>query len=320
MKTNATRILVIGAGVNGSIIASGLQRAGMNVTLFARGNRFAEIRDQGVVIENAFTHLQAVTRVPLIESLDSEDAYDYVLVVVRKNQVADLLPVLARNRSATIVFMVNNPTGPEEWVRALGRERILLGFVFGAGKRENGIIYAMPDLGTNHSLFAKLSATPFGELDGSITPRLKRLVALFDRAGFAARMSAEITDYLATHATMVALMAKLVMDHGYDPESLKRYTRDDIGSLVDAMREAPAVLVASGFRVVPANIRMLRYIPKWIIVEIFQRLLTSRFMEVGGLYHISQAPDEMRQLASEVSVLVENSKLPAPAIRRLLGI
>jgi 2-dehydropantoate 2-reductase len=320
MSAYNERILIIGAGVNGSIVATGFQKAGLNVTLLARGKRFEEVRDQGVIIENAFSHQRTVTRVSVVDALRLEDEYDYILVIVRKNQVADLLPILANNRSANIVFMVNNPTGPEEWMRELGRERILLGFVFGAGKRENGIIYAMPDIGSKAGLFGKISATPFGEVDGSITPRLKRLVEIFGYAGFAARTTRAITDYLSTHAAMVALMAKLVMDRGYDRESLRRYTRDDFGLLVDAMREALDVLEAFGVRVTPKSNRVLKFIPKWVMVAIFAKLITTKFMEVGGLYHISQAPDEMRQLAAELSAMVEKTNLPAPAMRTLLEI
>ena len=106
-------MLVIGAGVNGSVCAAGLQRAGIDVTVLARGTRYEELRRGGIVIEDPFDNRRSVTKVPVIDRLDPDDRYDYVLVVVRKNQVADLLPVLARNRSPNIVFMGNNLSGPD---------------------------------------------------------------------------------------------------------------------------------------------------------------------------------------------------------------
>jgi len=48
-------------------------------------------------------------------------------------------------------------------------------------------------------------------------------------------------------------------------------------------------------------------------------LFSSKLGEVGGVYHVSQAPDEMHYLAQELEVLVEKSGLPLPAIRKVLS-
>ena len=52
------------------------------------------------MIENSLTHARSVTKVPVIQTLEPEDIYDYILVVIRQDQMAVLLPVLARNRSS----------------------------------------------------------------------------------------------------------------------------------------------------------------------------------------------------------------------------
>lgn len=69
-----------------------------------------------------------------VDSFEPEDTYDYVFIVVRKNQVSELLPALAINRSPNIVFMFNNLSGPDEYVRALGTARYG-GFCF-RGRKE----------------------------------------------------------------------------------------------------------------------------------------------------------------------------------------
>lgn len=97
MAADQSRILVIGAGVNGSICAAGLYNAGFNVRVLARGKRYDEVKSEGIIIEDQFRHTRTVTHVPVTDALDPADYYDYVLVVVRKNQVLDLLPTLARN-------------------------------------------------------------------------------------------------------------------------------------------------------------------------------------------------------------------------------
>ena len=47
--------------------------------------------------------------------------------------------------------------------------------------------------------------------------------------------------------------------------------------------------------------------------------LKTKFAEVGLAYHVSQAPDEVMQLASELVTLVDQSGLETPAIRQILG-
>ncbi len=129
-----------------------------------------------------------MTQVPVVDRLASEDIYEYVLVVVRKNQVPDLLPVLAQNQSQSVVFMVNTASGPDDWIAALGTKRVMLGFVFAGGRREGSLIRAMR---------AREQRTPFGEANGAIT---ERLIAIMSNRG-------DVVDLLlAGHADPNALV------------------------------------------------------------------------------------------------------------------
>ncbi len=307
MRTDNARILVIGAGVNGSACASVLYKGGINVTILARGKRFDEIREDGIIIENPFNKKRSVTKVPVINKLNSEDIYDYIFVVIRKNQVSELLPILAENKSPNIVFMINNLAGPDEYTKALGQERVLMGFVFGAGKREGSVIKAM---------ISTSIAVPFGEINGTITPRLTRLINIIRKGGFKAKASNCILDFLATHAVGVPLIAKLTIKYGLDIKTLAKSTQD-LNLFVDAMRESFKVLQALGYRIVPKSQNIIKFLPRFIIATGFRALLSSKLGEVGLAYHVSQAPDEMNCLAKELEVLVEKSGLPVPAIRKV---
>ena len=48
-------------------------------------------------------------------------------------------------------------------------------------------------------------------------------------------------------------------------------------------------------------------------------LFSSKLGEVGGGYHVSQAPDEIDCLAQELGSLVDKSGLPALSIRKVLA-
>jgi 2-dehydropantoate 2-reductase len=309
MDLENPRILVIGAGVNGSTCAAGLFNAGMDVRLLARGRRLQDLQQAGILIENPFTRRRRFTRVPLIERLDPDDRYDYVLVVVRKNQVRQLLPALARNGSPNIVFMGNNLSGPDEFIQILGKERVMMGGVVAAGKREDCFIRA---------IVFKSPPVPFGEVDGSLTPRLNRLIGIFQRAGFKAQASNTIVDFQTTHGVGVALIGTLVIKHGCDNYALAR-SPEELKLYVDAMQAAHQVLRLLGRRIVPKSEVFLEKLPRFLQVAGLQALLNSKLGEVGLAWHCSQAPDEIAQMAGELEALVEKSGLPVPAIRKVLG-
>ena len=302
------RMLVIGAGVNGSAIAAGLYSAGMDVTLLARGKRFEDLRDEGILIEDPFKNKRSLTRVPVVNRLDPDDLYDYVLVVIRKNQVPDLLPVLARNISPNIVFMGNNLSGPDEYIRVLGKERVMMGAVYAAGKRDGNLIRAM----VFHSV-----AAPFGEVDGRFTPRLKALIGILQRAGFKAHASRNIVDTQRTHAVGVALIARLTIKHGCDTVALSR-SLEDLRLYIAARREALQVLKVLGHQIIPPFEAAMARLPFFLQLAGLRLLLGTKFGEVGLAWHCSQAPDEVEQLAGELAVLVGKSGLPVPSIRKVL--
>jgi 2-dehydropantoate 2-reductase len=310
MKDDNARILVIGAGVNGSACATILHKSGIDVTIMARGKRYDEIREDGIIIENPINYEQSVTKVKVINTLKPDDFYDYIFVIMRKNQALELLPILAQNRSPNIVFMGNTLASPDEYTHALGKDRVLLGSVYAGGKRDGNVIRA---------IVKKSNAVPFGEIDGSITPRLKKLISTLNRGVSKAKLSTCIVDRLVTHAVVIPSFANLTIKHGCDIRALAKSTAD-LNLMVDAMRESYSVIQSLGYRIVPQSDYLLMIIPKFILVAIFRKLLSSKYGEVGMGYHISQAPDEMRHLSQELKILVEKSRLPVPALRAVLDL
>ena len=309
-------MLVIGAGVNGSICAARLCRAGIDGTILARGQRYTQIRSEGIIIENSLTHARSVTKVPVIQALEPDDLYDYILVVIRQDQMAALLPSLARNRSATIVFMANDLSGAKAYA-PIEKERILLGFVFAGGKREGSVVYGVDGVGG--LLGALFHGTPFGEIDGSLSVRLKRLVAIFRQAGLDATASPHVADYLATHAGFVTLMVAAALKYEMDLDALAR-NRADLGLLVDALRELFKLLPALNYRVTPPKFRILPLVPRALMAAGFGAFIASDMMKLGMAdWGMSQTRDEWFYLGRELERLVDENRLAAPAMRSLLA-
>ena len=116
-------ILIFGAGVLGSLYAARLKQSGHDVTLLARNTRLKDIEEQGVVLQHALTGKTEIVSVRVVEHLNDNDTYDLIVVLVRKNQLASVLPLLAaHNATRNILFMVNNPSGYVDWADAVGRK------------------------------------------------------------------------------------------------------------------------------------------------------------------------------------------------------
>jgi 2-dehydropantoate 2-reductase len=183
-ERTAVDILVYGAGVLGTLYAGRLQTAGNRVSILGRGQRLEEIPRHGLVLENVLTGVQATTPVAAVEALDAHARYDLALIIVRRDQVASVVPELADNRGIpTLLFMLNNPVGSSELIRILGRNRVLLGFPGAGGTRDGHII--------RHTIISQ-QPTTLGEFGGKRTARLHEVVQAFRAAGLRNRLTVTV--------------------------------------------------------------------------------------------------------------------------------
>jgi 2-dehydropantoate 2-reductase len=156
------KIIVYGAGVIGTLYAARLQEGGHRVTVVARGQRLADIRRYGLVLDDIVGHGRSTTRVDTIERVDPNDQYDIALISVRRDQVASVVPEFTTNhRIPILIFMLNNPTGTTDLAQALGRDRVLLGFPGAGGTRDGHVV--------RYAMIAQ-QPTTLGELGGDRAP------------------------------------------------------------------------------------------------------------------------------------------------------
>ena len=303
------KILVYGAGPLGSLFAARLQEGGNDVSLLARGQRLADLREYGIVLEDVNT----VTRVNVVERLASEDAYDLVLVIMRKNNALDILPILAANKhTPNVLFLMNNAAGPGELVDALGRERVLIGFPNSAGYREGHIVHCLTGTEDDKAFI------PFGEVDGSITARTQEVARALECApGFGAEMRTDMDTWLKYHvALLMPSLAPALYMAGTDNYRLAR-TRDAVVLTVRAIREGFQVLRALGLPVTPSKFKIFEWLPEPLLVFLLQRLLADARMEVAMVRHANAARDEVKHLADEFLALARTTSVPTPTIDRL---
>lgn len=302
------RILVYGAGVIGSLFAGKLKEAGHDVTVLARGERLRQIRTRGLVLREARTGRETSVPVGLIETLAPDDLYDLIIVPVQRIQIEDILPVLARNGSPDVLIAVNNPAGYDEIRRHLGR-RALAGFPGAGGSRDgHAVTYILaPSL---------IQANTFGEMDGRITPRLRRIVRLFRAAGLSAAICRNMDAWQKTHVAWVSPVANALHAVGGSNYDLARRP-DVIRCMIRAVREGFRVLRELGIPVTPGRLNLWRFLPEGLLVLIWQRILATRFAEYIMASHAKAAREEMSALAEEFKRLAEKASIATPAMDRL---
>ena len=74
------RIMILGAGVQGTLYGVRLARAGHGITLIARGKRVEELQQRGAVIEDALSARTVGVQLPITGRLTREMHADLCLV------------------------------------------------------------------------------------------------------------------------------------------------------------------------------------------------------------------------------------------------
>lgn len=307
------RILVYGVGAIGGLFAGKLARAGFDVTALARGASATLLRDEGIVLLDALRGTRETFRLPVIEELTPEDTYDYVLVVMQKHQVAAVLPRLAENASPNVVFVVNTASGYDTWIAAVGRERLMIGFPSAGGERHDGVV----EYFVGRGLVRAFQSTTFGEVDGSSTERLRRLVEIFRRAGFSPTWSRHIGDWQRTHVAVVLPVAWALYRHGCDATALAASPRD-LRDMVLAIREGFRCLRALGHRVTPAKLNYF-FLPVGLLVVVLHIAMRTRLVDVAMARHARNGRGEMEQLRREFLALAATSEVAMPVAAALYG-
>lgn len=288
-----SKILVYGAGAIGSIFAGKLKKAGYNITLLARGKRYEEICSKGLILKNAITGRMEVYDVHCIKELEPTDTYDYIIVVVQNHQIDDILPILSENNSKNIVFVVNNPLGYDKYIKAVGKERVMIGFPSAGGERKNGVVTYF--IGTGMARI--MQTTTFGELDGSNSERLKLLINIFERAGFQPVKSSDMDSWQKTHIALVIPIALALHKFQSDNYLLSK-SQKTIKQMILATREGFKALKENNIVITPIKLNFY-YLPIWLLVMVYQILFKTRIAEYSMAKHTKAAMEEIRILEEQ---------------------
>lgn len=248
--------------------------------------------------------------VPVIEHLHDKDRYDLIVVLVRKNQLASVLPILTEHKATpNILFMVNNPSGYVDMVNAVGLERLVLGFAGAGGTLVGHVVRYVV-------VSRLLQPTTFAELDGSSSVRLKEIMRIFSRAGFPTTSTPNMDAWQKTHVAWISPLANALYKVNCDNHLLAR-SPQVVQLTVRAVREGLNVLHALRFPITPAKLRMWELVPESVLTRFLMLWAATDHFRTVAVEHTAVAADEMRQIADEFHTLALSTSIPTLAMDEL---
>jgi 2-dehydropantoate 2-reductase len=289
------KMLTIGVGVIGTTYSWQLQKAGYDVTHFVRGKKIGEYKEQGIKIrcldlrKPGGVMVEECYHPGFVSDFSANDGYEYILVSVNSDQLADLLPVLdSKAGNATIVLLQNMRIGDDELIsRHLDCARYVIAYPFKAGGGRTGnvvdtVIFGLP-----------LTDTVIGEADGETTARVKTLHRMFKKANMNPKIIPDIIPYIRTHYVWAACCVAAYIKAG----SYGRFIQNDlIKESYLAMRESWEICVRQGInprKVVPTK---YYYLPLFLLVPVTKWLYNQRGMREMFEGHIRHSPTEMKDM------------------------
>lgn len=305
------KILVFGAGVIGSIFAGKLAIAGNDITVLARGKRSEELQNNGIVLINQKTKKVEQVNINVINTLLPEDRYDYIIVAMQRTQVDDILPVLSKNCSKNIVFVVNTAGGYDKWVAAIGKERLMLGFPSAGGERKDGKVYYFIGRGIQRVF----QTTTFGEYSGERTERVDNLIKIFNQSKIPSVFCNDMDSWQKTHVALVTCIANALYEFDCDNIKLGR-TYNAVKLMTQGIQEGRQVLRKNGIKPTPGKLFWLD-IPTFMLAFLFSLFMKTTLAEITMAKHCIAAKNEMIFLQHEFDELIIKRGIETPAISKL---
>lgn len=237
----SVRIAIVGSGGLGGYFGGRLAAAGAQVSFLARGAHLAALRSTGLRIESPKGNLH----LPRVDATDDPAAIgpvDVVLFAVKLYDAEGALSLLRPLLGAeTAVIPFQNGVDAVQLIEgAVGHEHTCGGTAYvSAVVAEPGLI--------RHTSMDHLI---FGEIDGTRSPRLQRLLEACDPTGFQATLSQDIAVDIWTKFVRLTVFS-----------GMTAVTRRPIGTIVAdpeltamalaALREGAAVAHAKGVALSP---------------------------------------------------------------------
>jgi 2-dehydropantoate 2-reductase len=292
-----------------------LHKAGNDISLLARNEHYTYLKENGVVLFNEFTQEKITENIKIVDSLKEEDAYDLIIVIMRKNNVKHILPILSNNKSsANILFMGNNTLGFDDYLKDLPKEKILFGFPGAGGSRLNHVVHYID----TEKPGGKRMAITLGEIDGQTKERTKQIQQMFESADIPVKLVDDIDSWLRYHVAFINPIAGALLKSGdnyklaQDNQTIRTYLR--------AVKEGGKVLKSLGYKKsYNLKMKLFYWFPESILINILKQVFNSKFAEVAMMMHVNAAKDEMIELGNDFKTLRNKTSVKTPNLDELIA-
>jgi len=230
------RIAVMGAGSIGGYFGGMLCRGGNQVNLITRGRHRQAIADHGLRVVTDDEDL--TIRCDTTDDPRQVGLVDLILLTVKtyhnQQAVPAMLPMMGPN--TTILCLQNGIDSYQAAVSAVGESRVLPGAAY--------IEASLPEPGVVKQT-GKVVRIVFGELDGSDSPRGRRILQVLEQSGIPAEFTQDIRQTLWSKFLFIATMAGLTtMSRETLAQLMPRPEWRQV--IIGCMREIEVVARASG--------------------------------------------------------------------------
>lgn len=299
------KILVYGAGVLGCNLANNFYREGKDVTLLARGEWKQTLQANGLKIKNRLAFGKTtISKVNVISTLHSDDAYDVIFVVLRYTQLESVLPILNANVSKNVVFVGNN-VGAKAFTQKLPNKNILFAFASSAGHREEDKVVSVD-----------MKKITIGQLKGSELNTLL-IDRIFKGTKYKVTYEPNMEDWLLTHAAAIVPAAFACY---YTNGDLKRIKNNKVylNKLVEAVIEGYTAIQMAGHSLLPKSEESFRTKKfKRVNYLLFKILAATALGEICLSDHAMNAVDEMEKLALDFGAFMDDCGASYPVWQEL---
>lgn len=292
MKSNC-KILIYGTGVIGSVYAVKLSNAGHDVSVYARGNRLQFLKSKGLL----YSENNSVKKAPVkvLDKLNPTDIYDYIFVPVKYEQIKTALTELAANNSPNIVTMVNNPKGYDTWENIVGKGRLIPAFAGAGGRIEGGVL---------HFAFTPkiIQPTTFGEIDGTITDRLRILAKIFKSCRIPYSISKNMDAWQKSHIALVVPLANGIYFDGGNTYTIAK-NKEAVRMMSAMLKKNFNSLKTKNIPIIPPKLNIFRFCPLWIM-DISLKIFCRTKLAETVASHVQYIRAEMMLLEKEFQELI----------------
>lgn len=287
------RLLIYGAGVIGSLYGVLFEKAGLDVSIYAKGKRLNILNLRGLLYyEN---NEVKKSEVKILSELTWNDKYDYIFLAVRENQLYIALKELKDNKS-DIVTLVNSIDDYHKWEDICGEERIIPAFPRVGGSIKNDILDA--------ALTPKaIQTTVFGEINGEKTARINKLAKIFKKAEISYQIIKNMHLWQLCHLAMVVPIADAYYEAEYPQKA--GYDFKLMLKTVKQIKLNLHFMKINHGKVLPGKMNTFLYIPSWMLAVGMSFVFRSSFGYKFMYQHSIKAPDEMRVLHRQLYTYME---------------